>query len=515
MELLLVAARLLLAAVFLVSGLGKLLDRKGTRRAVIDFGTPVRLASPVALVLPVSELAVAAALLPEASARWGVLGAISLLAVFSVGIAINIAKGRRPDCHCFGQFHSAPIGWGTLVRNGLLAAVAGFVLWHGWDDPGSATRWVDGMTAGAWVAVAGATLGLLMLAILGWLVMNLLRQQGRVLARLDAVEAALQLEGLIEEPSTTPADGSGGSRGLPIGRPAPAFSLPALNGVKMTLDALREARKPVLLLFTDPHCGPCDALLPDVARWQAQHADRLTLPLISRGSREENRIKAEQHGLTEVFLQNDREVGLAFEAPGTPSAVLVNADGTIGSPVAEGAQSIRALVTRTIAGTSEGPPRPPFGGQALPPEEREPARPPVLGIGEAAPPTRLPDLEGRMVDLAGFRGSRTLVLFWNPRCGFCQRMLDDLKAWEKRPAKGAPRLLVISTGGVKENRAMGIRSPVVLDDAFNVGNSFGARGTPMAVVVDEEGRIASELAAGATAVLALARGSTARSASTV
>jgi hypothetical protein len=39
---------------------------------------------------------------------------------------------------------------------------------------------------------------------------------------------------------------------------------------------------------------------------------------------------------------------------------------------------------------------------------------------------------------------------------------------------------------------------------MSVGSTFGATGTPMAVLVDEEGKIASALAAGAPAVLALA-----------
>jgi hypothetical protein len=39
---------------------------------------------------------------------------------------------------------------------------------------------------------------------------------------------------------------------------------------------------------------------------------------------------------------------------------------------------------------------------------------------------------------------------------------------------------------------------------MNIGNKFGAGGTPMAVLVDAEGKIASELAAGAPAVLELA-----------
>lgn len=41
-------------------------------------------------------------------------------------------------------------------------------------------------------------------------------------------------------------------------------------------------------------------------------------------------------------------------------------------------------------------------------------------------------------------------------------------------------------------------------DGMSIGKLFGAAGTPMAVLVDAEGKIASELAAGTPAVLALA-----------
>jgi hypothetical protein len=52
---------------------------------------------------------------------------------------------------------------------------------------------------------------------------------------------------------------------------------------------------------------------------------------------------------------------------------------------------------------------------------------------------------------------------------------------------------------------MGLRSVVLLDaGGMSIGSKFGATGTPMAVLVDAEGKIASELAAGAPAVLALA-----------
>ena len=83
-------------------------------------------------------------------------------------------------------------------------------------------------------------------------------------------------------------------------------------------------------------------------------------------------------------------------------------------------------------------------------------------------------------------------------------MLPDLKEWEKNPPEGAPNLLVISAGTKEANEALGLSSPVVLDQQFSVGRAFGSGGTPSAVLVDEEGKIASEVAVGAPAVLELA-----------
>ena len=61
-----------------------------------------------------------------------------------------------------------------------------------------------------------------------------------------------------------------------------------------------------------------------------------------------------------------------------------------------------------------------------------------------------------------------------------------------------------SAGTVEENKALGLRSTVVLDRVFNAGHAFEASGTLSAVLVDEEGNVASEVAVGAPAVLALA-----------
>lgn len=104
---------------FAVAGIAKLLDLAGSRRAMQGFG------------LPVAELLVAAALIPPATANWGA-GATAILltgffggiAVNLGGIAVNLRRGRAPDCHCFGQLHWEPVGTATLIRNGALLVLA-------------------------------------------------------------------------------------------------------------------------------------------------------------------------------------------------------------------------------------------------------------------------------------------------------------------------------------------------------------------------------------------------------
>jgi uncharacterized membrane protein YphA (DoxX/SURF4 family) len=147
MDIALLLARWLLAAVFVVAGLAKLADRAGSRQALIEFGVPVTLAPPLGILLPLAQIAIAAALIPILSAWWGALGALVCLLVFAAGVGINLARGKRPDCHCFGQLSSGPVGWPTLLRNGLLAGLAGVLVWHGPHDVGpSALSWLEALT---------------------------------------------------------------------------------------------------------------------------------------------------------------------------------------------------------------------------------------------------------------------------------------------------------------------------------------------------------------------------------
>jgi uncharacterized membrane protein YphA (DoxX/SURF4 family) len=60
----LLVARLVLAAVFGAAGAAKVSGRDGTRVTAAAFGVPARLTGPVTLALPAAELLTAAALIP-------------------------------------------------------------------------------------------------------------------------------------------------------------------------------------------------------------------------------------------------------------------------------------------------------------------------------------------------------------------------------------------------------------------------------------------------------------------
>jgi peroxiredoxin len=515
MDAALLIARLVLAVVFILAGVAKLSDLKGSRQAIIDFGLPALLASPLALLLPLAELTVAAALIPASTALLGAVGSLALLLLFVAGIGANLARGRKPECHCFGQLHSSPAGWKTFARNGVLAALAAFVVWQGWNaDVGpSAIAWPGALSATQLLILVA---GLVVLALLAgqWaFLLLLLRQNGRLMVRVEALEGRSD-SGTALQPSPNGTQHAQAAVGLPVGSEAPDFTLDGLHGEKLTLGSLRSSGKPVVLLFTDPDCGPCNALLPEVGRWQEVHRDQLAISLISRADHEENRAKASEHGLSNVVLQEDWEVSEAYEVGGTPSALVVRPDGTIGSLVAGGAEAIRSLVAQAAEAPARVPVLPgaptaqPAQGQPCPNcgkvHAAAPTVPAAVKIGEPAPEVKLPDLEGDTVELRDFQGKRTLVLFWNPGCGFCQQMLPDVKEWGHNRPEGAPELLFVSASTEEANRKMGLRSTVVLDQQFAVGRAFGASGTPSAVLVDEEGNIASDVAVGAPGVLELA-----------
>jgi peroxiredoxin len=130
--------------------------------------------------------------------------------------------------------------------------------------------------------------------------------------------------------------------GLKAGAIAPTFSLPDITGATVTLDSYRGRR--VLLVFTDPHCGPCDALAPDLARLGQRVDGEPSIVVIGRGALEENRRKAEQYEFTfPVVLQKRWELSKAYGIFATPVGFLIDEHGVIVRDAAVGPDAIVAL----------------------------------------------------------------------------------------------------------------------------------------------------------------------------
>jgi peroxiredoxin len=126
-----------------------------------------------------------------------------------------------------------------------------------------------------------------------------------------------------------------------------------------------------------------------------------------------------------------------------------------------------------------------------------------LEVGTQAPELVLSDLQGGERSLAEYRGSPFVVGFFSTACGHCQRMAPRLA----RLPEGAPPLVLVAAGGAADLQALadehGWRCDVLLDDELSGLQAFESMGTPSGYLVDAEGRIATKLALGPDAVLAL------------
>jgi peroxiredoxin len=130
--------------------------------------------------------------------------------------------------------------------------------------------------------------------------------------------------------------------GLSQGTTAPAFRLPSIDGGEISLDTYRGRR--LLLVFSDPNCGPCRALMPELDSLHKRTPD-IEILVISRGS-----IAAVKAELTEraaafsVAVQKRWEISRRYAMFATPIAYLIDESGVIASAAAIGPEPILILL---------------------------------------------------------------------------------------------------------------------------------------------------------------------------
>lgn len=489
MEVFILALRIVLALIFGVAGVSKFADLKGSRKALTGFDVPASLIPVIAVALPAFEIAVAAGFLNIAFSWFAAMGAMLLLVVFSTGMIIQMRRGNAPDCHCFGQLHSEPVGAKSLVRNIVIMVPAGYLILKGSGGQGLSFAYLTPDI----IQMFLIGLGVVILGAMAFYLRAISNQQTQIIRRIEMIEL------LASDGASVERDEAGDPNdGLPIGALLPELNLKDEKGKTFGTGELRSRSIPSLLIFVSPTCGPCQALLPKVDEWANELAGKLDIIFISSGTVAENVEKFGSDDSRSILLQNEREFSDLVSARWTPSSLLVSSDGRIASHIAAGDSAINELVSKITASGLGGE----FDYFELGTNRPKPSRS-RLAIGETIPDFEVTAIDGQSIRATDLRGKPTLVTFWSPTCPHCVDMIDQIKNWDSVKDVGDPDLLVFSDGEENSHREIGLRSPIVLDKSYKVAQKLGMHGTPSAILVSSDGKFASELAVGAPNIWAL------------
>jgi thiol-disulfide isomerase/thioredoxin/uncharacterized membrane protein len=329
---------LILAAVFLLAGATKLVNLDGFRKVLPDFGVPSILARPVAVMLPPFELILALALIIAKLAWYASCAALGLLVIFILAAGIVMWRGRKPDCNCFGQLHSALVGLSTVIRNAFLAAGALSLVAGGRTHSGPELwTWLGSLPSNQ---RKSAIVGGCIILVCFLLIVDRARPES---SDAESVSPYEPPQTQSEEPAPGRLPAALGI-GLPTGTPAPEFELPSLSGETQSLQSLRDGGRKVLLIFSSPYCDPCAALVPELIRWMREMENLPAIVLVSRGSAKDNLSKLKGFEPSRVLLQHEFEVSEAYDSISTPTGILISADGLIESGLAVGRDAIRQLL---------------------------------------------------------------------------------------------------------------------------------------------------------------------------
>jgi methylamine dehydrogenase accessory protein MauD len=129
-----------------------------------------------------------------------------------------------------------------------------------------------------------------------------------------------------------------------------------------------------------------------------------------------------------------------------------------------------------------------------------------LAVGTSAPDIQLSTIDGRLRKLGDYLadGRPALLVFVSSGCLPCAELLPRLGEWQR--GVGADSVVIVANGTPEDYRDVaaehGLQN-VLLDEDDTVSQLFDVRGTPAAVLVDADMRIATPIAGGSDQVEAL------------
>lgn len=486
-------APILLALVLVVSGVAKLVNLSTAQDAFVSLRLPtflVRLRAPQ--ILPFAEIVLAIALLVT-SGPLAVLVAVAALCVF-VAYLVVIVRALGFDesvtCSCFGKLGLGAVDRFTAVRNAILVALAVLTLvdaTHGH----SVVHRMSQFNGGQWLWLGGVLAAI----ILTWLIAG---DRG-------------------DDAPTAAPNHSAGDTDEYLRAPIPFGRLRRPDNETVTFRALARSEA-VLLLYVSPTCGSCVQVIEKARTWQretdAVHT-YLVLPMAPTST---------PHGLADpedfdLLFDPESEMYNLFQT-GTPTAILLGADGYLAGgpvvgfePVAELLDDILAQLgedTEETGAVSEAGREPvpaaahtPDGsgesGTELRPVAGQTATPSTTGgailepVPVAAPPVvddadteylrhptpygLLERPDGTAVPLISLADAApTVLLFVSPSCSPCQTVIRATPTW--RTALGPiPVAFVVGDASalpLLENLIPGEVGDVYIDPQARVNQTFAA-----------------------------------------
>ena len=188
--------------------------------------------------------------------------------------------------------------------------------------------------------IAAAALGWIMVVVAAVVAYQLIRENGLVIARIEAMEGYIQR---LQEKGVDHLKPPAPPKGLPLGVQAPSFDLPDLAGRRVSLEQFHGRR--VLVIFFSPTCSFCKQMAPSLSSLVSDGRDGRPIPLvITTGNPEANRAIVEENRIRcSVLLQQEMEVSAQYAALGTPAGYLIDERGAIASGMAVGAIHVMAL----------------------------------------------------------------------------------------------------------------------------------------------------------------------------
>jgi hypothetical protein len=324
MEVTLIPA-IILAAVWLFSAWGKYGSTSETTTAIVQLaGISESWARRAAIVLPISEGLLAVGLVFPPTRETAAWASASLLTVFSVLVIRALLRGLHPTCNCFGALSHAKVGSGTVARNVVLLLIALFIASWG---PFLQSFRLQLVPHGIAVLLVLMVLVLAGTAAMTWLVTNLIRQNGRLVMRVEALEAERHRNARDQEHGI---DLSAKIRIIPSERDTRLVDLLPLT-------------QSAVLIFLSEDCAPCRNIINvKLNTWIQIYGPATRLLVLIEKGMHGAAIAPGTTGLEAYFLEPG---GLgAIGVPGTPCCVIMGSDGNITSGPHLGSEKIEAAL---------------------------------------------------------------------------------------------------------------------------------------------------------------------------